>query len=264
MHPAWTSAGSWTNSSPAAGRCGASASKWRNRLAKRSWHRTVKILLVEDDVRLATAVQRLLKGQNYVVDHAESLRVAREAVLGNAYAIVLLDRRLPDGEGTALIRFARRNRVPTRFLILSALGDLERRVEGLDLGADDYLVKPFEPEELLARIRAAVRRPLPVASRTIEVGDLQLDCAAENFRIRGETVIFPRREMVVLSKLMHGAGGVVRREKLESAMYGYDEQIQSNALESHVSRLRKNLAERRAGVVIHTVRGVGYMLREQR
>ena len=224
----------------------------------------MKILLVEDDTRLAIAVQRLLKGQNYVVDHADSLGIAREAMLGNEYAIVLLDRRLPDGEGTALIRFARRKRVPTRFLILSALGDLERRVEGLDLGADDYMVKPFEPEELLARIRAAVRRPLPVASRTIEVSDLLLDCATENFRIRGETVIFPRRELVILTTLMHGAGGVVRREKLESEMYGYDAEVHSNTLESHVSRLRKHLAERRAGVVIHTVRGVGYMLREER
>ncbi len=224
----------------------------------------MKLLLVEDDVRLATVVQRLLTGQNYVVDHADCLRMAREAILGNEYAIVLLDRRLPDGEGTDLIRFARRKRVSTRFLILSALGDLERRVEGLDLGADDYLVKPFEPEELLARIRAAARRPLPLPAQRIDLGDLQLDCSTENFRIRGETVVFPRREMVVLSTLMRAAGDVVTREKLESEMYGFDQQIQSNTLESHISRLRKNLGQRGAGVSIHTVRGVGYMLREKR
>ncbi len=221
----------------------------------------MKILLVEDDPDLAATMQRLLDRQNYVVDHAGSLQVAKAAVLDNEYAIVLLDRRLPDGDGTELIRYARSKELNTRFLILSALGEIEQRVEGLDLGADDYMVKPFEPDELLARMRAAARRPLPESEKILELGNLRLNCATRNFRISGETVVLPRREMVILECLMSGAGRVVTRDVLESAMYGYDEEVQSNTLESHVSRLRKNLASKEAGVAIHTVRGVGYLLR---
>lgn len=222
----------------------------------------MKVLLVEDDPHLAATTSRLLGKQNYVVDHVESVRIAKAAILDNEYGIVLLDRRLPDGDGTEVIRFARSQRLRTRFLILSALGDLDHRIEGLDLGADDYMVKPFEPDELLARIRAAERRPLPETSRILTLGNLRLNCDTRNFRVSGKTVVLPRREMIILESLMNGADRVVTRDALESAMYGYDQEIQSNTLESHVSRLRKNLASNNSGVEIHTVRGVGYMLKE--
>ena len=223
----------------------------------------MKILLVEDDSDLAAVTQRLLHRHNYVVDVAENLRAGRAALRGNRYEIVLLDRRLPDGDGVELIRFAQGRRLSCKFLVLSALGELQERVEGLDLGADDYMVKPFEPEELLARIRAAERRPTPDIGRRIELGSLRLDCGTRNFDIGGEPFILPRREMVMLEQLMHGANRVVAREALEHAMYGYDEYFESNTLESHMSRLRKTLSARECGVKIHTVRGVGYMLREE-
>lgn len=222
----------------------------------------MKILLVEDDPDLATTTQRLLCRQNYVVDMAETLQIAKAAVLDNKYSVILLDRRLPDGEGTDLIRYVRNKGIETRFLVLSAMGDLDSRVEGLDLGADDYMVKPFEPDELLARIRAAERRPLPETCRVVELGNLRLNCDTRNFRIAGETIVLPRREMIILERLMTGAGRVITRETLESDMYGYNDEVQSNTLESHISRLRKNLATYEAGVSIHTVRGVGYMLME--
>lgn len=222
----------------------------------------MKLLLVEDDPDLATTMRRLLERQNHVVDHADSLRLAKVAVVENEYSIVLLDRRLPDGEGTDLIEYARGKGLPLRFLILSALGDLDQRVEGLDLGADDYMVKPFEPDELLARLRAAERRPLPASARILELGNLRLNCATRNFRVSGETVVLPRREMMILESLLQAAGRVVTRDRLESAAYGYDEEVQSNTLESHISRLRKNLTGRKAGVAIRTIRGVGYMLKE--
>ena len=222
----------------------------------------MKLLLVEDDPDLATTMRRLLERQNHVVDHADSLRLAKAAVVENEYSIVLLDRRLPDGEGTDLIEYARGKGLPLRFLILSALGDLDQRVEGLDLGADDYMVKPFEPDELLARLRAAERRPLPASARILELGNLQLNCATRNFRVSGETVVLPRREMMILESLLQAAGRVVTRDRLESAAYGYEEEVQSNTLESHISRLRKNLTGRKAGVAIRTIRGVGYMLKE--
>ena len=222
----------------------------------------MKLLLVEDDPDLATTMRRLLERQNHVVDHADSLRLAKVAIVENEYSIVLLDRRLPDGEGTDLIEYARGKGLPLRFLILSALGDLDQRVEGLDLGADDYMVKPFEPDELLARLRAAERRPLPASARILELGNLRLNCETRNFRVSGETVVLPRREMMILESLLQAAGRVVTRDRLESAAYGYDEEVQSNTLESHISRLRKNLTGRKAGVAIRTIRGVGYMLKE--
>lgn len=223
----------------------------------------MKVLLVEDDPELAKVTQRLLRRHNYIVDIAETLGVARSALLGSGYGVVLLDRRLPDGDGTELIRFAQKHGYSCKFLVLSALGELQERVEGLDLGADDYMVKPFEPEELLARIRAAERRPAPEVGRVLEIGSLRLDCDTRNFYVGAEAMILPRREMVILEELMHGANRVVGRETLENSMYGYDEQYESNTLEAHMSRLRKTLAARGCGVRIHTVRGVGYMLREE-
>ena len=229
----------------------------------------MRILLVEDDADLSEAVRRLLRREGHVVDLADSLRMARAAITEHPYELVLLDRMLPDGEGTALIVHAREAGVRTRFLILSALGDIHKRVEGLDLGADDYIVKPFEPDELCARIRAVGRRPAGEGPQTIECGNLRLDRASRdivaiaNGGSKSRPLVFPRRELTLLQTLLERAGRVVTRETLESAMYGYDDLFQSNTLESHVSRLRKHLAEEDTGVGIHTVRGVGYLLKEQ-
>ena len=229
----------------------------------------MRVLLVEDDPNLADAIRRLLQREGHVVDVATTLRMGKAAITSNPYAVVLLDRMLPDGDGTRLIFHARENGVHTRFLILSALGDIDHRVEGLDLGADDYVVKPFEPDELCARIRAVGRRPVPDISRTVAIGNLRMDSAtgdlstSSNGAENGTPVVLPRREMTLLQKLMDRAGRVVTREALETAMYGYDDVIQSNTLESHVSRLRKHLVETDTRVAIHTIRGVGYMLKEQ-
>ena len=227
----------------------------------------MRVLLVEDDPNLSDAIRRLLRKEGHVVDVADSLHMARAAITGNPYAVVLLDRMLPDGDGTRLIFHARDHGVHTRFLILSALGDTDQRVEGLDLGADDYVVKPFEPDELCARIRAVARRPVMETSRTVELGNLRMegdtgDLTTSNGAEDDTPILLPRREMTLLQKLMERAGRVVTRDALETAMYGYDEVVYSNTLESHVSRLRKHLAETEAGVAIHTIRGVGYMLKE--
>ena len=229
----------------------------------------MRVLLVEDDPNLSETVRRLLRKEGHVVDMADSLRMAKAAITDHPYEVVLLDRMLPDGEGTALIFHARDAGVRTRFLILSALGDIRERVEGLDLGADDYIVKPFEPDELCARIRAVGRRPTGDGPRTVEFGNLRMDrtsrdiVAVAHEESDRRPVVFPRRELTLLQALMERAGRVVTRDTLESAMYGYDDLFQSNTLESHISRLRKHLAEEDTGVGIHTVRGVGYMLKAQ-
>jgi len=222
----------------------------------------MRILFVEDELELALITQKLLERQKHVVDIADTLAISRVMLLDNKYDLVLLDRRLPDGDGIDLIRYATHKKIETRFLILSALGDLDDRIEGLDIGADDYMVKPFEPEELLARIRAASRRPLPENAKVLELGNLRFNCSSRNFRVSGETQILPRRELIILEKLLVRAGRVVSRENIESAMYGYDDDVVSNTLESHISRLRKHLAKFDSGVSIHTIRGVGYMLQE--
>ena len=194
--------------------------------------------------------------------------MAESAVIAVRYALVLLDRVLPDGDGTQLIRYARENGVDTRFLILSACGDVDERVEGLDLGADDYMVKPFEPKELCARIRALGRRPLPDEPHGTTFGNLCLDLATGEVLTyaggeQGSPVSFRRREMALLKKLMERPGRAVSREALEAAIYGCHDVIQSNSLESHVSRLRKRLVENGAGISIQTVWGFGYMLKEE-
>ena len=220
----------------------------------------MKVLLVEDDPDMAASMQRLLTRENHVVDVAGSLSLAQAALSKGAYDIVLLDRRLPDGDGTELVKFVRRTRMRTRFIIVSALSTPAQRVEGLDLGADDYIAKPFDPAELIARIRAVGRRPLPEISRVVKFGNVRWDAQNRNFTISGQGIMFPRRELIVMEKLMEHAGRVVTRDALEAVMYGYGEFVQSNTLESHMSRLRKRLVEGSADVCIHTVRGVGYML----
>ena len=230
----------------------------------------VRILLVEDDACVAEGLLRLLRRESHVVDLADSLQMAKSAIDSEPDGVVLLDRLLPDGDGTQLIFHARQHDVQTRFLILSARREVDQRVEGLDLGADDYMVKPFEPDELCARIRALGRRLLPDSPRRTTLGQLCMDRSTGEILTyeggrNGSPVALPRRELTLLRKLMERCGRVVTREALETAVYGYkSDQIQSNALESHVSRLRKRLAKDGAGVSIHTVWGIGYMLKEER
>ena len=230
----------------------------------------MRILVVEDDPNLAKVLCLLLRKEGHVVDLANSLRMAKTAITDNPYDIILLDRRLPDGEGTELISSAREQGVRTRYLVLSGLSDPNHRVEGLDLGADDYLAKPFEPTELCARIRALGRRPLGALPRMTRFGRLGLNwdngevSALRRDGCEGTPIAIPRRELALLRRLMERPGGVVTREALDASMYGYDDLIQSNTLESHVSRLRKRLARHNTAVAIHVVRGVGYRLQEVR
>jgi len=221
----------------------------------------MRILLIEDEYELANAVRIALERERFVVDTAASLAHARASAEGAAHDLVLLDRTLPDGDGLALLPALRsRNRgVPVS--VLSALGKLADRNEGLDEGADDYLAKPFALEELMARIRAIRRRPSDLASETITLGRLCFDPACDEASVQGQRLDLPRRELRVIACLVQRKGRTVMRETLEQAVFGYDDEIHSNTLDSHVSRLRRKLADADAGVEIHAVRGVGYLLR---
>lgn len=222
----------------------------------------MKILLVEDEAELAVTIRSVLERERFVVDWANRLTLAQEAARSFTPDMVLLDLTLPDGDGLELIPTIRTVCPGVPIIILSARGDLSDRVAGLNEGADDYLAKPFAVEELLARIRAIRRRPGELANEEVRIGRLIFDLSFEEATVGGERLDLPRRELCVLSTLLRRRGRTVLRESLEQAVYGFDDEIQSNTLDSHISRLRRKLSDADAGIEIHAIRGVGYLLRE--
>jgi len=220
----------------------------------------MRILLVEDETEFAATVLAALEREKFVVDHVDSLALAREACRLHAYDLVLLDRTLPDGDGLALVPALRAAIAGLAVIVLSARGDLLDRVAGLDEGADDYLVKPFALEELFARIRAVRRRPAELGPEEIHVGALVFDIANDEASVAGVRLDLARRELRVLATLVKRRGRTVPRESLEQGVYGFDDVIQSNTLDSHISRLRRKLAAAGADVEIHAIKGVGYLL----
>jgi DNA-binding response OmpR family regulator len=221
----------------------------------------VRILLVEDEPEMADALATALKGHDMVVDCAATLAEADEMIAVAAHDAILLDRGLPDGDGITLISALRGRQVQTPIIILTAKDDLTHRVEGLDIGADDYLAKPFAMDELMARLRAVLRRPTHVRSDVIRLGRLAFDLEHREASIGGVRFDLPRRELIVLETLIRRSGRTVLRIVLEGAVYALGDAVQSNALDTHVSRLRRKLAEADAGVEIHGIRGVGYLMR---
>lgn len=221
----------------------------------------VRVLLIEDEVGLAGSIRTVLKREGYIVDHISTVADAREAALLGTSDAVLLDRSLPDGDGIDVIDDFRRHNPGVPIIVITARAEIDDRVAGLDCGADDYLTKPFAMAEMLARLRAVRRRPAALPPQQVQLGELVFDMASDEALVKGMRVDLPRRELRVLAALMQRRGRTVRRAVLEDAVYGFDDEIQSNSLDAHVSRLRKRLAESGAMVEIHAVRGVGYLLR---
>lgn len=222
----------------------------------------MRVLLIEDELELAETLRGAMERERFVVDHADRLDVAREAALQGSFDLVLLDRTLPDGDGLSLVPALRAGNPGLPIIVLSARGEIADRIAGLDEGADDYLIKPFSLDEMFARIRAVRRRPADLVGEEIHAGSLVYDLPNDEVIIGGQRLELPRRELRVLATLVKRRGRTVLRETLEQAVYGFDDEVHSNALDSHVSRLRRKLAEAGAGVEIHAIRGVGYLLRE--
>jgi len=222
----------------------------------------MRLLLVEDEPEMMTSLQSAFRRQDMVVDHVATLDEAEAAAAADCYDAILLDRQLPDGDGLSLIPQlrARGNNVPV--IVLTARGALADRVCGLDAGADEYLSKPFAFEELLARLRAVLRRPALARSDIVRVGRLAFDLTHREARVGNTPMELPRRELLVLEALARRMGRMVQRPALMEAVFGLDDEIQSNALDTHVSRLRRKLSDLDAGVAINGIRGVGYLLRE--
>ncbi|MEQ9916541.1 response regulator transcription factor [Pectobacterium aroidearum] len=222
----------------------------------------MKVLLVEDEPEMASALSDALGRHHVIVDHAETLNEAAVAVSSFPYDVIILDRKLPEGDGLTLLKRWRSaaNAIPV--LVLSARGSIGDRIEGLEGGADDYLTKPFDVSELFARLKALVRRPANLLSDKVTFGRLAFDYVNDEASVDGVTLILPRRETLVLMCLLRRFGQVVQRRSLMEAVFSIDDEVQPNALDTHVSRLRHKLSDANSGLEVTGVRGVGYFLRE--
>ncbi|MEO1767651.1 response regulator [Thiobacter aerophilum] len=216
----------------------------------------MRILLVEDDNLLGDGIQAGLAQNGFAVDWVRDGEAAEHALKSTEYDGVVLDLGLPRLGGMDVLNRLRGRGSDVPVLILTARDHVEDRVRGLDAGADDYLVKPFDLAELAARLRALLRRRHGMASPVLQVGAVMLDPAAHRVEFQGREVAVSAREFALLQELMLNAGRVLSRARLEERLYGWGEEVESNAIEVHVHHLRRKLAPE----VIRTVRGVGYLM----
>lgn len=216
----------------------------------------MRLLLVEDDNLLGDGIRAGLQQNGFTVDWVTDGRAARRALQTDEFDLVVLDWGLPVEDGIELLAHLRRGGNGVPVLMLTARDTVSDRVRGLDSGADDYLVKPFDLEELCARLRALLRRRGGRASPVILHGAIQLDPAARRVSIHGQPVDVSPREFAVLELLMENTGKVMSRERLEEALYGWSGDVESNTLEVYIHHLRRKLGND----LIHTIRGVGYLV----
>ena len=222
------------------------------------------ILVVEDEPHLAELVRAHLSKIPYAVDLAGNLDEGTALLKASRYDAVVLDRGLPDGDGLELLRLLRSKGDMTPVLAATARDQLTDRIHGLDLGMDDYLVKPYDLGELTARLRALLRRSGKALGAVQTAGNIVLDTVQGSAEVGGKPVTLARRQLMLLETLMRSTGRVVSRTAIEASLYRIDDLIDSNALEANVSRLRRILLDSGATVAINTVRGVGYMLSEDK
>ncbi len=216
----------------------------------------MRILLIEDDTVLGAAVRDQIAGDGQSVDWFTRLDAGRDAMAGTSYDLVLLDLMLPDGRGIGFLKAMRARGDVTPVIIMTALDQVSDRIEGLNAGADDYLVKPFDLAELSARIGSVARRYTGNPNPILTHGPLEVDLAARNIRRGGTTVQLTAREWALFEAFLARPGQLLSKAQLEEKLYAFDAEVESNTIEVHVSRLRKKLG---AGV-IRTERGMGYRL----
>jgi len=219
----------------------------------------MRLLLVEDDPMLGDSVQRVLQQEAFAVDWARDGEEAELALNAFPYDCVLLDLGLPGKNGLDILHDLRKRKFPMPVIILTARDAVSDRIAGLDSGADDYLVKPFDPDELTARIRALLRRRDGRVEPLITFGPLTLNPATHEIYCQERPIRLSLREFSLISVLLERPGATVSREQLEERLYGWNEEVESNTIEVHIHNLRKKLGHN----LIRTVRGVGYMMTEQ-
>jgi two-component system response regulator QseB len=216
----------------------------------------VRLLLVEDDEQLGRGIRKALMRDGDHVDWLTDGAQALTAIRSDSFELIILDLQLPGRDGISVLQTMRRESINTPVLIMTARDTVDERVLGLDSGADDYVVKPVELKELRSRVRALSRRSHGFAAPEIVLGELRLDTTAQQVWLRGVQIELGRREFVVLAEFVNKPGQVLARSYLEEILYGWDEGVESNALEVHIHHLRKKLGKE----LIKTVRGVGYKL----
>lgn len=199
----------------------------------------MRILLLEDEPEMARALLEALRRHDVLVDHVGTIADADALARDGNYDALVLDRRLPDGEGLNLVASLRQSKLSVPILVLTALGSVDHRVDGLDAGADDYLAKPFAIEELLARLRALRRRGSSLSDKYLSFGNLIIDPRSNQVSVHDSIIEFPRREYLALEALMRRPNRIVTRSNLVEAVYTLDDEIESNALDAHISRIRK-------------------------
>ncbi len=222
----------------------------------------MRLLVVEDNPKLSVLLSGLLTDGGFAVDTARTVGDAEAALDMVEYDGLLLDLALPDGDGFHVLQGLRRKGRSTPVLVITARSDIVDRVRTLNAGADDYLVKPFSLEELLARTRALLRRPPESVTSVLIAGNVALDATRLAVSVAGEPLDLPRREFSVLHALLVHRGRVLRREKLEQSIYSFDDDVTPNAIEAAMSRLRRRLQMAGATITITSMRGIGYILAE--
>lgn len=216
----------------------------------------MRLLLVEDDRMLGNAIQAGLRQAGYATDWVQDGEAADLALRTSEYEIVVLDLGLPKKPGLDVLKALRQRGSNIPVLVLTARDTVDDRVRGLDSGADDYLVKPFDLDELYARLRALARRQSGRSVPAVQHGDIELDPASHTVRQKGQVVDISPREFSVLQTLLENTGRVVSRARLEESLYAWNEEVESNAIEVHIHHLRKKLGSD----LIRTIRGVGYII----
>jgi DNA-binding response OmpR family regulator len=224
----------------------------------------MRLLIVEDNIELAQLVAGGLAAAGYATDVVGSVGEARDAVRSVSYAAMILDLGLPDGDGLTLLHELRQRNNPIPVLVLTARDGLQDRVTGLRSGADDYLAKPFAVVELVARLEAILRRPGQLLGSSLNLANLVYDTESRQIFIDGVPKILSARETSVLEILLRRQGQVVPKKNVEDHIFGLTSEVASNAVEVYVSRLRKQLGEYGAKILIHTIRGVGYLMAEEK
>jgi DNA-binding response OmpR family regulator len=224
----------------------------------------MRLLVIEDEARIADLVADALRKAGFVVDAVGTVADAEGALMASAYDAAVLDLGLPDGDGLRLLTELRRRPETPPVLVLTARDTVEDRVAGLDAGADDYLIKPFAMVELVARVKALLRRPGGPLGVRLEAGNVVLDTVGRDVTVAGKVVHLARQEVAILEHLMRRLGRVAPKAVLEDKLYGMGDELESNAIPVHVHHLRRKLMEARASCAIHTVRGIGYFIEDVR
>jgi two-component system, OmpR family, response regulator len=223
----------------------------------------VRLLLAEDSERLQELLSESLKQAGYMLDVVATAAELHSSVAATKYDLLIIDLGLPDGDGLSAIRELRATGMPVPILIITARGSIDDRIVGLDSGADDYLIKPFNHAELLARIRALLRRPSELQGPVLRRGRTEFDQAKDEVRCSGRPIQLRLSERRLLAALMRRSGAVVAKSAIEGTLSQFSRDLSPNAVEALVSRLRKALSDAESGIVIETVRGVGYRLTEE-